>query len=896
MPFALANSPPMFLAKHPHGRRRSRLDNWPLLLHAFQNLSRRITSFLVALFSFFAFLLSQPGFAASTQSHYYAHDAVTNQYGVIAPWYQGLNGQCDLRIRIAAETLKRYPWTTTNNAIAAYPDYLFTSKWQISSNGVITPQNPGDWMNGDLGQRSVSVLNGMVDYYRYSGDAAAIAQITYMGDYLLDHALTPTNHPWPKFPISVPVKGVAYGDANPHGMIQLDISADMGRALLRAYEVTGNPRWLDAAKHWGDLFAAHCNLDPSSPPWPRYANPADVEKWHSDKQTGGVTMIVAFLDELLRLHYNGKDDNILAARQAGVRYLKEKLLPRWSVDDTWAYYFWDWVNPVQNCSTTADVSAYLISHKTEFPNWTNDARNILTEFLMRSSANPDSHSDTYHGAWAYPESSSCCGRSLWYAPLLDGAVTAQLAVESDDARLREIACRQFILQTYDVHENGVSEDNIDGGIIVNGAWLNIAHPLPLRWVLAAVGWLPEELGASRENHLVRSSAVVNRVVYGAGRIFYSTFDAHAPAIDVLRLSFVPKTVNGDIKLLSRHDLAANGYTVKKLPNGDCIVQIRHDGMKNISIEGNDPQSVLKPDSLQFEGAWTNDAANIFASRKGASVTAKFRGNQVRVLGAVAPACGLADVFLDGEQQLVPIDFWNPAPSDGNIVYYKNGLANREHTLKIVARGEHNAYSTGNYVIINTVEFSAEDERYNFPAGGGSTGPQRMIFGYTSRKDFSDHEGNLWRPGTEVVFRAGHGKDSLAAGWWTKATNEIVGTPDSELYCYGLHGREFWINLTVGPGKYDLRLAFANARGLDTANNPFDILINGKVVAEKFDVTAAAGGVNKPVSLLVKNVVPANGVIEIRCKVSAGKTGEAFIQALELAHRLRTENSRVVATR
>src|SRR6185312_14767103 len=79
--------------------------------------------------------------AAAKQKHYYAHDAVVDCYGVIAPWYQGLNGQCDLRIRIAAETLKRYPWTTTNNAIAAYPDYLFTSKWQISSNGVITPQN-----------------------------------------------------------------------------------------------------------------------------------------------------------------------------------------------------------------------------------------------------------------------------------------------------------------------------------------------------------------------------------------------------------------------------------------------------------------------------------------------------------------------------------------------------------------------------------------------------------------------------------------------------------------------------------------------------------------------------------------------------------------------------------
>jgi hypothetical protein len=64
--------------------------------------------------------------AASTKAHYYGHDAVVDAHGVIAPWYKGLNGQCDLRVRIAAETLKRYPWTTTNTAIASYPDYVFS--------------------------------------------------------------------------------------------------------------------------------------------------------------------------------------------------------------------------------------------------------------------------------------------------------------------------------------------------------------------------------------------------------------------------------------------------------------------------------------------------------------------------------------------------------------------------------------------------------------------------------------------------------------------------------------------------------------------------------------------------------------------------------------------------
>jgi hypothetical protein len=96
-----------------------------------------------------------------------------------------------------------------------------------------------------------------------------------------------------------------------------------------------------------------------------------------------------------------------------------------------------------------------------------------------------------------------------------------------------------------------------------------------------------------------------------------------------------------------------------------------------------------------------------------------------------------------------------------------------------------------------------------------------------------------------------------------------------------------VNLTVGPGKYDLRLAFANARGLDTKRNCFDIFINGNKVVEKLDISAQAGGPNKATDLFFKEISPANGIIEVRFKGATyeveGKTksGEAFVQALEI---------------
>ena len=232
--------------------------------------------------------------------------------------------------------------------------------------------------------------------------------------------------------------------------------------------------------------------------------------------------------------------------------------------ETWGFYFWDWLNQTQNCSTTADVADYIIKNRKLFPNWREDVRNILTVFLNHSSADPKSGGDVYSGAWAYPESSSCCGRSLWYAPLMVGAVMAAYGVTAENSLMRELGYRQMILQTYDVHETGVSEDNIDGGVIVNDSWLNIAHPWPLLWVQQAIGWLPEELGAGGENHLVRTSAVVDAIVYGKGKISYSTFDSPTETIDVFRLSFVPEKISADEQHLPRRsDLKGNGYVVKK---------------------------------------------------------------------------------------------------------------------------------------------------------------------------------------------------------------------------------------------------------------------------------------------------------------------------------------------
>ncbi len=128
--------------------------------------------------------------SAATLPSYYAHEAVHDQYGVIAPWYQGLNGQLDERVNIAINVYKRYPWVDKPKAVMAAPDFVYNSHWSIKPDGTIVIPPTTDWMCGDLCARAWSIIKGLTAYYQYSGDPIAFMYIPLAVDYILDYGLT----------------------------------------------------------------------------------------------------------------------------------------------------------------------------------------------------------------------------------------------------------------------------------------------------------------------------------------------------------------------------------------------------------------------------------------------------------------------------------------------------------------------------------------------------------------------------------------------------------------------------------------------------------------------------------------------------------------------------------
>jgi len=868
------------------------------------------------------------GLQAARLASLYAHPTVEDAHGVIAPWHRGLNGQLDERINLAVAIYKRYPWVGAEKAVMAAPDFVYNSHWSIQPDGTIVIPPTTDWMCGDLSQRAWSIIKGLTAHYQYSGDPIAFVYIPLMADYILDYGQTAADDPaWPLFPISTPTLGKAYGRCDPRGRNQLDLCAVLGTEILRAHKLTGDLRYLDAARRWGDLFAAHCDFDPGESPWDRYVDPS-VVGW-SDVLTGSAAMIANFLDDLIDIGHRGRDDAVVRARDRARRFLRDQMLPRWLVNETWGRSYWDWDNPIM-CGTVSMICDYFLRARADFPNGRVDVRNILLLIANRNSADPASMGDTYSGAWAWPESSVCCGTSLSYNQYTAAPTIIRYGAIESDPWAVEIGRRMILMATYDSDTNGVVKDGLLGQAVATGEWSNLAHPWPLCQALEAMAWMPRELGPNRENHIVRCASVVQDVRYEKGRVSYRTYDARPPALDVLRLAFEPRQIRADDAPLPRRtDLEANGYVVEALSNGDCLVQVRHDGRRAIAVEGPDPQTWRPASECEWDGRWTLEvpeshhsavapatpsshapavageqsspvgsghqdgaarSATRLATVQGATMAVTFQGNQARLIGTVDADGGWADAYVDGVRQLTRIECWNPQRRDGRLLFVKNGLSDGLHELKVVARGEKNPLSRGTAIRIEGVQCSDATGDAGYGSGGGPVGPQRMIFGYPKRADYVDSNGQAWRPATEFVIRLGGGQDTVARSWWTTRRTKWVGnTRDPELYRYGVHGKEFRVNLTAGPGRYRLTLKWA-----DTAETPWmerengwnrvvrltSVWINGEPAVDRLDAAKEAGGPFRAIDRMFSPVEPRNGIVEVRFQGVDG--GEAMIQALELA--------------
>src|SRR5262249_7590884 len=381
--------------------------------------------------------------------------------------------------------------------------------------------------------------------------------------------LTPVGWSWARVPYASSAAGATeYGGtdiAGPGGpgdgvgVIEPDKVGELGYALVRFYELTGETRYRDAAIVCADALAAHVSAgDDTHSPWPFrvFAESGAVVEDYTAHVIGPLHL----LDELIRLGV-GDTARYRTARDLAFRWLLAYPMKT----NLWSKYFEDVAMqpPASNVNQYAagETARYLLDHPELDPDWQVDVRGILA-WIETTFAHPQD------GANAIAE------QTVWYHVTGShtaryAAVNALLYAATGDTDARDKARRAFDWASYMCLPTGVvvtSPEPDEGGLC-----FSVGDRDDLRHFATGLGAVPE-WSPPGEDHLVRSSSVVMSVSYTPGEVRWQTFDA--ASTEVLRLGFTPGevTANGH-PLARRADLRAEGWV---FDDATAVMRVRHD--------------------------------------------------------------------------------------------------------------------------------------------------------------------------------------------------------------------------------------------------------------------------------------------------------------------------------
>jgi len=415
-----------------------------------------------------------------------------------------------------------------------------------------------------------------------------------MLDHMLAHGTTPADWEWANVPFATncddqPDYGHCIQDM-PHdfyGGIETDKVGELGTGYVLFYEMTGERKYLEAAVHCAEALAKHVRPgDDEHTPWPFRVYAKTGEVIAGEDYGGIVASSLRLFDELIRLKA-GDTAGFQKARDTAWTWLLHHPLAEWGRSrDKWSGYFEDVPKNTENVNQAAPTyTAYYLMTRPDptavDAEWAKHVGHLIDWVRRRFGRGP------FLGAWGIdeqgtPDGRGCCSRaglgsdsSRW------AAINALYYEKTGDSQAREDAFRSLNYATYFA--------NSDGRISCCGMgfggqyWFSDGYADYLRHFNWAMGAIPE-FAPVGENHLLRSSSVVQKVKYGEKSIEYRTFDP--AATEVARLSFKPARVTaGNAALSERSDLKEEGYTLQALPGGDYTLRIRHESSREVSIVG-----------------------------------------------------------------------------------------------------------------------------------------------------------------------------------------------------------------------------------------------------------------------------------------------------------------------
>jgi hypothetical protein len=516
------------------------------------------------------------------------HPVVLDAQGKLLAWYQpDKNLGYDHVLRLGWDFIEhKVPVDTRHHT--GLKIYLINSVFDGKTlQGVNWQHNPA--------MVFASFVDSLVGWYPYSGDEESIKVVREMLDHQLAHGTTPGDWEWPGVPFATncddePDYGRCIQDM-PHefyGGIETDKVGELGTGYALFYELTGERKYLDAAIRCAQALAKHVRAgDADHTPWPFRVDARTGVTLALEEYGGNVAGSLRLLEELIRLNA-GDAAAYEKARALAWRWMLDhpfnRNSPAWN---KWAGYFEDVPRHTDDVNQlTPMITAYYILAREDpaeiDPQWMGHVGRLLDWVRIKLGRGP------FFGAQAIDEQTTpdatfgCCSRAgqgdhtaRW------AAINAMFFEKTHDGQAREDAFRSLNYGTYFAGSDGrISCCGVDYGM---SYWFSDGYSDYLRHFQWAMGAVPDFAPAG-QNHLLRSSSVVQKVSYGDRRVDYRTFGA--AATEVLRLNFKPSRITaGGAALSERSDLKSEGFTIQPLSGGDWVVRVRHVNSNEVRIGG-----------------------------------------------------------------------------------------------------------------------------------------------------------------------------------------------------------------------------------------------------------------------------------------------------------------------
>lgn len=507
------------------------------------------------------------------------HPVAIDETGGILPWYSSNLGE-------SYDHVLKLVWN-------------FWKNMEVDSNGMQYYMNhqvwdPGHDRRGLGGDQLMMAMSSWDLYYNYTGDESLIENMRYMADYYLAHSLSSPDAEWPHlpYPYNMDVEsGIYDGDMIIGlGYLQPDKAGSFAYELVHLYKKTGDEKYLEAAVNIANTLAAKVQPgDIDNSPWPF--------KVHAE--TGEVGVLV---DDAT--WYEGMDQDV---RKSQANFKKSSYTTFWTgtlnlfrelIDlnqgnladyekaydiclewmknypaktNKWGPFFEDvprWSDTQINAVTYA---MFLMENPEADPNWQETVNNIFTwvhseldnkQYVQYKVIPTDEQT-----AYRQPGNSHSARQA---------SMELRFWEMTGDTTYVRNAVRQLNWATYMVDHDGKNF------YPTNAIWMTDGYGDYVRHYLRAMAAAPE-LAPDSQDHLLRSSSIVKKIVYQPNHITYTIFDSASN--DVLRTTFKPRTVTVDGKALEEtSDLTTAGWSWQPLDKGG-ILTIRQSLGSAVEIGG-----------------------------------------------------------------------------------------------------------------------------------------------------------------------------------------------------------------------------------------------------------------------------------------------------------------------